>query len=238
MRKAALSILCMLAVSAHADSGLYVGLGVGYSFPENLSGIEELTHTAKNEDGNTNEGSKGQSVHGGWEASNFSYVQTEKDLGSVARGLFVGYEKDWYAIELDYSKVISADFKLHFDAQLESSIAGAAKKRWLGESYTGADVDVERLSLSFLAISALNNSYDLYGRIGYAGSTIDYTALRWGPALVDDSKYVLENDSSTGLLLGVGLRWSEDNTSLRLEAQYDDSLQGMAGVVGSYVYRF
>ncbi len=205
-------IVLMLSATVHADTGFYVGGDVGFSWTDNPTEIDGLTHQAESD------------------AVNASLsLSVDDDLSSMSQGLFGGYwVKDYLAIEAGYARVIDGNIAYRFD--------NASNK--MGN--IGISTDIDRLSISLLPFYELSERLDIYGRIGYAGSTAKIElsdALLIGE--INHDNYVVKNKKSTGMLVGLGFRFHpNDHYYLRVEGQYDDSLYGLMGIVMGFGFQF
>lgn len=199
----------ILSTPVFADSGFYVGGDVGFSWAENPSEIDGLTQQAESDAIAIN-----------------TPLDVDDSFNSASHGIFVGYWlRDDLAIEVNYAQVVNGAISYGFD-----TIANV-----------GISADIDRVSLSLLQFYKLNDKFDLYGRIGYAESkaNIESQSSSKFAVNIDFENYALDNDESTGVLAGVGVRFHpNEHYYMRVEAQYDDSLYGLKGIVMGFGYQF
>lgn len=159
------------------------------------------------------------------DASNFdTTLHVNDSLNGTSKGFFVGYwVKDNLAVEVGYSKVV--DDAIHYD--------------FASKGHLGFSADIDRLSLSLLPVYPLSDRFDLYGRIGYAESSakIETSGALYSTDISYDN-YAIGDETSAGVLAGVGVRFHNGNYFMRLEGQYDDSLYGLRGIMMGFGYHF
>lgn len=207
----------MLSAPAFAGSGLYMGGEIGYSYADNPGDVNRFARQAKGDAENLN-----TSVH------------IDDNLNSTSKGFFVGYWlEDYLAVEVSYGKVVDGAILYDFDEM----------------GHLGFSADIDRYSLTLLPVYKLSDRLDLYGRIGYAESSAD---IETGGAInqvgvqtttgesinIDYDNYSIGNETSAGVLAGVGVRFHNDHYFMRIEGQYDNSLYGLRGIVMGFGYQF